>query len=150
EDVLEKVELTGSRLRSRGCRFGVSLEDSSRTPAEDLSRVIDVAAGAGAEYLTVCDTAGDATPDGARRLVRFVLDRIAGTGKRMAITWHGHNDRGLGLANALAAAEAGAAVISGTFLGIGERCGNTALEQVIAYLHAHGATGYRVDTLWRI
>lgn len=142
--VLEKVMATGLYLKGRGCHFGVSLEDSSRTPPEDLSKVIDAAAEAGAEYLTVCDTVGDMTPGGARRLMRFVLDRISKTGKNISVTWHGHNDRGLALVNALAAAEEGASVISGAFLGIGERSGNTALEQVMMYLYQHGAGRFRV------
>ena len=52
--------------------------------------------------------------------------------------WHGHNDRGLALANALAATEAGAQIISGTLLGVGERAGNTPIEQVVSYLHQAG------------
>jgi 2-isopropylmalate synthase len=77
--------------------------------------------------------------------VRFVLDRISETGKDISVTWHGHNDRGLALVNSLAAAEEGAGVISGAFLGIGERSGNTALEQVIMYLYQHGASHFRVN-----
>lgn len=144
-DVLEKVSETGTHLRSRGCHFGVSLEDSSRTPPDDLEKIIAVAADSGAEYLTICDTVGVMTPGGARRLMRFVLNEISKTGKTLSVTWHGHNDRGLALVNALAAAEEGAGVISGAFLGIGERCGNTALEQVMMYLYQHGAGQFHIS-----
>ena len=145
DEVLARVEETAAHLRRRGCRFGVSLEDASRTPPDDLLRAVDLAIGSGAGYLTVCDTAGETTPQGARRLVRFVLDRIAG--RPVTITWHGHDDRGLALGNAIAAAEEGAHVVSGSFLGIGERSGNTALEQMIAYVHQMGGGRFRVDRL---
>ncbi len=121
------------------------MEDSSRTSPDDLGKVIAAAAEAGAEYMTVCDTVGDITPDGARRLVRFVLDQIFKTGKAISITWHEHNDRGLGLVNALAAAEEGASVISGAFLGLGERCGNTPLEQAMMYLYQKGSSRFRLS-----
>jgi len=145
--ILEKVLSTGQHLKNRGCHFGVSMEDTSRTPPDDLAKVVRVAADAGAEYLTVCDTVGGATPTGARRLVRFILDRIAETGKAISITWHGHNDCGLALVNALSAAEEGASVVSGAFLGIGERSGNTALEQIMLYLYQHGINRFQIDKL---
>jgi 2-isopropylmalate synthase len=146
-DVVAKVQTAGHYAASRGCPFGVSLEDSSRTRGADLAAVIAVAAEVGAGYLTLCDTAGALSPTGARKLTRFVREHLAMLGRPLALTWHGHNDRGLGLANALAAAEEGVDVISGAFLGIGERSGNTALEQVIIYLWQNGHPGFRVEAL---
>lgn len=66
-------------------------------------------------------------------------------GAAVKIWWHGHDDRGLAVANAIAAAEAGADTISGAFLGLGERAGNTALESVLMYLYQSGHQGYRMD-----
>ena len=61
----------------------------------------------GVRRLTLCDTVGHATPDGIRNLVDWTRDLIKGTGEDVKLDWHGHNDRGLGLANALTAIEAG-------------------------------------------
>jgi 2-isopropylmalate synthase len=90
----------------------------------------------GATCLVLCDTVGHATPDGTRRLVAWTraLLEEAGAADRVRVDWHGHNDRGLALVNALAAAEAGASRLHGTILGIGERVGNTALDQVLVNL----------------
>ena len=71
----------------------------------------------------------------------------SGGSDRIQLAWHGHNDKGLALANALAAIEAGATLISGTFLGIGERAGNLALEQLLVVLAAAGNTAYDLTQL---
>lgn len=146
-DVLEKLERAAAFVASTATPFGVSIEDATRTPAEDLRVVVAAALRHGPRMLTICDTAGDATPEGAARIVSFVGELVRAAGADAQIWWHGHNDRGLALANAIAAAGAGAHTISGTFLGIGERTGNTPLEQVILYLHRHGATRFRLDAL---
>src|SRR5690606_27364571 len=73
-----------------------------------------------------------ATPDGVRRLVRFIREEIVEpSGEAVKIDWHGHRDRGLAIPNALAAAEEGAHRIHGTALGIGERCGNTEMDLLL-------------------
>lgn len=144
---LENIRRTGEFLFRSGVPFGVSLEDASRTPPEDLRLYIDAALTCGARVLTICDTVGDATPSGAAQLIRFVKQAIAGRDGAVEIWWHGHNDRGLALANALAAAEAGADALSGSFLGIGERTGNTPLEQVVMFLAQSGHPGYRIEAL---
>ena len=76
-DVVAKVQTAGQYAASRGCSFGVSLEDSSRTRGADLAAVIAVAAEVGAGYLTLCDTAGALSPTGARKLTRFVREHLA-------------------------------------------------------------------------
>ena len=78
---------------------------------------------------------GHATPEGAARLVRFVRDF---TGPDVVIDWHGHRDRGLATACALAAVAAGADRVQATALGMGERSGNTAMEQVLVNLQLLG------------
>jgi isopropylmalate/homocitrate/citramalate synthase len=86
------------------------------------------------------DTVGYATPAGARALVRFVVDEIVKpSGEEILISWHGHNDRGLSVINSLAAVAAGADVIHGCALGIGERVGNTPMDQVLVNLKLLGA-----------
>lgn len=146
-DQLDRIRTTGERLRRSGTPFGVSLEDASRTPPGELREYIGAALDCGARVLTLCDTVGDCTPEGAARLTRFALEAIAARGAAVEVWWHGHNDRGLALANALASAGAGASTISGAFLGIGERAGNTALEQVVTFLAQGGNPHYRVEAL---
>ncbi len=107
-------------------------EDTTRSRPEDLARLYRAAVGAGAERVCLADTAGCATPLGVEALVRFVratLDAVGG--EDVLIDWHGHNDRGLAVAKALAAARAGANRLHGTALGIGERAGNTAIEHLL-------------------
>ena len=85
------------------------------------------------------DTVGHATPDGVRNLIHFTQSVIAGTGaKNIGIDWHGHNDRGLALENALWALEFGADRVHGTALGIGERVGNAQMELILLNLKLLG------------
>lgn len=145
--ILAAMQSTGELLRKHETPFGVSLEDASRTPPELLERLLATALASGAQVVTLCDTVGDCTPDGARRLTQFVRERVDAEHPDVEIWWHGHDDRGLALANALVAAQAGADAISGSFLGIGERSGNTALEQVVVELVRAGHPGYCLDAL---
>jgi len=106
-------------------------EDTTRARPEDLRALYTAAIEAGARRLCVADTVGHATPRGTRALIGFLRELADSSGAPVAIDWHGHNDRGLGVANALAAAEAGADRIHGTVLGLGERVGNCALDQLL-------------------
>lgn len=106
-------------------------EDTIRSRPETLERLFKTAIDNGAIGLCLCDTVGHATEDGTRALVEFTLELIASMGTQTRVDWHGHNDRGLALPNALAAYQAGAHRIHGTILGVGERVGNTALDQLL-------------------
>jgi 2-isopropylmalate synthase len=88
----------------------------------------------GASRLCVADTVGHATPTGASAVVRFVKGLLAELGSDAGIDWHGHCDRGFGVASALAALEAGATRLHGAALGIGERCGNTPMDLLLVNL----------------
>lgn len=110
-------------------------EDTTRADPEVLKALYGRAIEWGAKRLCIADTVGHATPAGARAVVRFVLDEIvAPSGEDVEVDWHGHRDRGLGLANTLAAIEAGATRVHGTALGIGERSGNTEMELILVNL----------------
>lgn len=115
-------------------------EDTTRSKPEDLRLVYTRALEKGARALCIADTVGHATPEGVRRIVAFVRQLVTdwGGGEAVQINWHGHSDRGLALANCLAAVEAGADVIHATGLGIGERVGNAAMDQVLVNLHLLG------------
>ncbi len=106
-------------------------EDTTRSTPRTLDRLLRHAIDRGARRLCLCDTVGHVTPDGVRRLLSFARDLVAGTGVDVKIDWHGHNDRGLAVANALFAIEYGADRIHGCAAGIGERVGNAALDQLL-------------------
>lgn len=110
-------------------------EDTTRSHPDDLRKIYDTAIECGAKRLCLCDTVGHSTLNGTRQLVHFVKDLIVKSGENVFVDWHGHNDRGLGLANALMAIEAGADRIHATCLGIGERSGNTSMEQLLINLY---------------
>ena len=112
-------------------------EDTTRARPEVLKALYTAALEEGAQAICLSDTCGHATPDGVRRLLRFIKDEVV-KDHPVRIDWHGHNDRGLGMANALAAFEAGADRLHGSILGIGERCGNVALDQLMINLHLMG------------
>ena len=119
-------------------------EDTTRADPESLRRLFTTAIRAGAKRLCVADTVGHATPNGARAVVTFVKSLIAELGVDVGIDWHGHRDRGFGVASSIAALEAGATRLHGAALGIGERCGNTPIDLLLVNLVM---MGYRNNDL---
>jgi 2-isopropylmalate synthase len=113
-------------------------EDTVRSSPEDLRILLTAAVDAGAKRVCLCDTCGAATPQGAYNLVSWVRDLMAELGADVGIDWHGHRDRGFDLANSLAAVEGGATRVHGTALGIGERVGNTPMEQLLVNMKLLG------------
>jgi 2-isopropylmalate synthase len=113
-------------------------EDTTRSRPDMLATLFKMAIDHGASRLCLCDTVGHATPDGVRNLITFTKSIIAGAGAKVGIDWHGHNDRGLALENALWALEFGADRVHGTALGIGERVGNAAMELILLNLKLLG------------
>ncbi len=110
-------------------------EDTVRSSPDQLRILLKAAVEAGAKRVCLCDTCGAATPDAVYNLVTWVGALLARTGApNVGIDWHGHRDRGLDLANTMAAIEAGASRVHGTALGIGERVGNTPIEQILVNL----------------
>ena len=114
-------------------------EDTTRSRPEVLSTLFRAAIDHGATRLCLSDTVGHATPDGVRNLVQFTRSVVAGTGAAdIGIDWHGHNDRGFALENAIWALEFGADRVHATALGIGERVGNAAMELLLMNLRLLG------------
>ena len=113
-------------------------EDTTRADPNSLRALFTTAIRAGASRLCVADTVGHATQHGAKAVVRFVSSVIAELGADVGIDWHGHKDRGFGVASAIAALEAGATRLHGAALGIGERCGNTPLDLLLVNLQLMG------------
>ena len=113
-------------------------EDTIRSAPEHLEVLLTAAVDAGAARLCLCDTVGSAVPAATMNLVTWVGNLIQRLGADVGIDWHGHRDRGLGVANSLAAAEAGASRLHGAGLGVGERVGNAAMEQILVNLRLLG------------
>ena len=113
-------------------------EDTTRAQPDDIRRMYTAAIRAGAGRVCVCDTVGHATPNGVRNLIRFVSEFVGEVGPDVKIDWHGHQDRGLGVTNAIWALEAGAHRVHGCGLGIGERVGNTPMDQLLVNLQLLG------------
>jgi 2-isopropylmalate synthase len=113
-------------------------EDTTRSRPDVLTTLFRAAIEHGATRLCLSDTVGHATPDGVRNLVSFTKSVIAGAGAVVGVDWHGHNDRGLALENALCALEFGADRVHGTALGIGERVGNAPMELILLNLRLLG------------
>jgi len=113
-------------------------EDTTRAAPETIRALYSTAIRCGAKAVCVCDTVGHATPDGARSVVRFVKNIIEEEGENVRLDWHGHQDRGLGVVNSLAAIQGGADQVHGSALGIGERVGNTPMDQLLVNLKLLG------------
>jgi 2-isopropylmalate synthase len=114
-------------------------EDTTRARPEDLKAIYSRAIEWGAQRICLADTVGHATPEGVTQLVRFVIEEIVKpSGEDIGVDWHGHRDRGLGLANAFAAIRAGATRIHGTAVGIGERVGNVEMDLLLVNLKLMG------------
>ena len=145
------------RHTEEAVRFGVQqglevmyvTEDTIRSNPDDLRALLTAAVHAGASRVCLCDTVGAAVPRGVGNLVRWVKALLVelGVGDRVGIDWHGHRDRGLDVANTVAALEAGATRVHGTALGIGERVGNTPMEQLLVNLKL---LGWRDDDLTKL
>jgi 2-isopropylmalate synthase len=113
-------------------------EDTTRAHPDHVRALYQTAIRAGARRLCVADTVGHATPEGAANLVRFVRQAADEVDPTVKIDWHGHQDRGLGVINTIAAALAGADRLHGCAIGIGERVGNTPMDQLLVNLKLMG------------
>lgn len=109
-------------------------EDTTRANPETIRALYTTAIRCGARAVCVCDTVGHSTPDGARSVVRFVKSIIEEQGEKVRLDWHGHQDRGLGVINSIAAIEGGADQVHGSALGVGERVGNAPMDQLLVNL----------------
>jgi isopropylmalate/homocitrate/citramalate synthase len=131
-ELLRRTERSVAFAVRHGAPVTFVAEDATRSQPDDLRRVYGAAVDAGATRICVADTAGHATPAGAFRLVSFLRQMLKEAGAQgVGVDWHGHDDRGLAVANALAAAWAGADRLHATALGIGERVGNPPMEQLL-------------------
>jgi isopropylmalate/homocitrate/citramalate synthase len=114
-------------------------EDTVRTDPATVKRLYTTAIRCGARAIVLCDTVGHATPQGAYNLVKYVMENVVKpSGEKIRVDWHGHRDRGLDIANSLAAVAAGADQVHGVALSLGERVGNTPMELLLVNLRLMG------------
>jgi len=126
-------------------------EDTSRCDPETVKRLYATAIQCGARAICICDTAGHATPMGALALVRFVIEEVVKpSGEKIRVDWHGHSDRGLAIANSIAAIIAGANCVHGCAIGLGERVGNTQIDQMLVNLKLMGIAPWDQQDLTKL
>ena len=126
-------------------------EDTSRCDPETVKRLYATAINCGARAICICDTAGHATPMGALALVRFVIAEVVKpSGEQIRVDWHGHSDRGLAIANSMAAIIAGANCVHGCAIGLGERVGNTQVDQMLVNLKLMGIAPWDEQDLTKL
>ena len=126
-------------------------EDTSRCDPETVKRLYATAISCGARAICICDTAGHATPMGALALVRFVIAEVVKpSGEKIRVDWHGHSDRGLAIANSMAAIIAGANCVHGCAIGLGERVGNTQVDQMLVNLKLMGIAPWDEQDLTKL
>src|SRR5258707_4551824 len=114
-------------------------EVTIRTDPDTVKRLYSTAIRNGARAIVLCDTVGHATPNGAFNLVKFAVDEVVKpSGEKIRVDWHGHNDRGLSIANSLAAVAGGAHQVHAAANALGERVGNTPRELMLVNLRLMG------------
>ncbi len=149
--LLQTTEKAVKYAVSLGLRVMYVTEDTSRCDPETIKRLYRTAIDCGARAIVVCDTAGHATPMGAFSLIRFVLEEVVKPcGENIRVDWHGHCDRGFAVANSMAALMAGADCVHACALGIGERVGNTQMDQMLVNLKLMGIPPWNAQDLTRL
>lgn len=114
-------------------------EDTIRTDPDTVIKLYSTAIRAGARAVVLCDTVGHATPAGAYNLVKFVIEKVVKpSGEKIRVDWHGHNDRGLSVANSLGAVRGGADQVHAAAISLGERVGNTPMDLMLVNLRLLG------------
>ncbi len=145
EQVLAQVDRAVRRARGHVDDVEFSAEDATRSDPEFLIEIFDVAIKAGACTLNVPDTVGYTTPSEYATLISMLRKRLPNAGD-VVFSVHCHNDLGLAVANSLAAVRAGARQLECTVNGIGERAGNTSLEEVVMAIKTRRDVFAGVDT----
>ena len=149
--LLETTEKAVKYAVSLGLDSMFVTEDTSRCDPATIKRLYTTAINCGARAIVICDTAGHATPSGASALVGFVMeDVVKPSGEKIRVDWHGHCDRGFAVANSMAALVAGADCVHACALGIGERVGNTQMDQMLVNLKLMGIPPWDKQDLTRL
>jgi 2-isopropylmalate synthase len=146
--LLQTTERAVKYARSLGLPVMYVTEDTTRAHPGAVKKLYKTAIECGARAIVVCDTVGHVTPRGVRALLKYIREEVVRpTGENVRLDWHGHSDRGLAVANSLAAYEAGADQVHGVALGLGERVGNTPMDQMLVNLKLMGAIDRDLSSL---
>ena len=137
DQMAQRIHETVSHARNLCDNIQWSPMDATRTEHDYLCRVVEIAIKAGATTINIPDTVGYTAPVESTDLIRMLIDKVPGADDIIFAT-HCHNDLGMATANSLAAVEGGARQIECTINGLGERAGNTALEEVVMALKVRG------------
>ncbi|MEM7719382.1 MAG: 2-isopropylmalate synthase [Pseudomonadota bacterium] len=137
DQMAERIHDTVTQARNLCDNVQWSPMDATRTEWEYLCRVVEIAIKAGATTINIPDTVGYTAPRESADIIRNLIEQVPGADEVVFAT-HCHNDLGMATANALAAVEGGARQIECTINGLGERAGNTALEEVVMALRVRG------------
>lgn len=130
DDVVEMAVAAVKRARGYTDDVEFSCEDAGRTGVDNICRIVEAAINAGATTINIPDTVGYTLPTQFGSIIENVMNRVPNIDKAI-ISVHCHNDLGMATANSLTAVQYGARQIECTINGIGERAGNTALEEVV-------------------
>jgi len=133
EEMVQRIHETVTHARNLCDNVQWSPMDATRTEEDYLKRVVETAIKAGATTINIPDTVGYTAPRESADIIRMLIAEVPGADEVVFAT-HCHNDLGMATANALAAVEGGARQIECTINGLGERAGNTALEEVVMAL----------------
>lgn len=137
DDVLEMAMKSIKHARKYTDDVEFSCEDAGRTPIDNLCRIVESAISAGAKTINIPDTVGYTIPSEFGHIIEQLFNRVPNIDQAV-ISVHCHDDLGLSVANSIAAVQAGARQVEGTINGLGERAGNTALEEVAMILQTRG------------
>ena len=149
--LLQTTEKAVKYARSLGLEVMYVTEDTTRCDPETIKRLYSTAISNGARAIVICDTAGHATPMGVFALVKFVIENVVKpSGEKVRVDWHGHCDRGLAVANSMAALVAGADCVHACANGIGERVGNTQMDLMLVNLKLMGVEPWAHQDLTKL
>ena len=149
--LLQTTENAVKYAVSLGLEVMYVTEDTTRCDPQMVKQLYATAINCGARAIVICDTAGHATPMGTFALVRFVMEEVVKpSGEKIRVDWHGHCDRGLAIANSMAALVAGAECVHATAIGIGERVGNTQMDQMLVNLRLMGIPPWNEQDLSKL
>ncbi len=144
EEILERA-VEAVKYAKRGVEdIEFYAEDAGRADIEFLAKMIEAVIAAGATVVNIPDTNGYCLPNQYGEKIRFLKENVKNIDKAI-ISVHCHNDLGLATANSIAGLENGARQIEGTINGIGERAGNTSIEEVVMILKTHHSLGLHTN-----
>lgn len=149
--LLKTTEQAVKYAVSLGLEVMYVTEDTIRCDPETIKRLYTAAIENGARAIVLCDTVGHATPAGVFALVTYVIREVVKpSGAEIRVDWHGHCDRGLAVANSFAALAAGADCVHACAIGIGERVGNTQMDQMLVNLKLMGVPPWNQQDLTKL